>query len=111
MRLPERNHAFEEAECVLIRLELTPIQPADFVVLIVGIIVSELRIQELVTGPEHRDAVRKHEEAEEVFTLFPAKCQNLRWRALVSFVSAVPTVIRVHTVLIVMTVLPVVLLI
>src|SRR5208282_4651227 len=108
MRLPERNHAFKEPEYVLIRLELTPIQPADTVVLIVGIIVSELGVQELVTGSEHRDAVREHEEAEEVFSLFPAKCQNLRWRALVSFVSAVPTVIRVHTVLIVMTVFPVV---
>src|SRR5208337_4352194 len=36
---------------------------------------------------------------------------NLRWRALVSFVSAIPTVIRVHTILIVMTVFPVVFLI
>src|SRR5271157_4819698 len=108
MRLPERNHAFEEAEYVLIRLELAPIQPADFVVLIIRVVVSELCIQELVTGPEHRNAIREHEEAEEVFSLFPAKCQNLRWRAPVSFVSAVPTVIRVHTVLIVMTVLPVV---
>src|ERR1039458_3827789 len=111
MRLPERNHAFEEPEYVLIRLELAPIQPADFVVLVIRVVVSELCIQELVTGAKHRDAVREHEEAEEVFSLFPAKCQNLRWRAFVSFVSAVPTVIRVHTVLIVMTVFPVVFLI
>src|ERR1019366_3469564 len=40
-----------------------------------------------------------------------AKCQNLRWRALVSFMPAIPTVIRVHTVSIVMTVFPVVFLI
>src|SRR5208337_1120941 len=108
MRLPERNHALEEAEYVLIRLELTPIQPANFVVLVIRVVVSELSVQKLVTRAEHRDAVREHEEAEEVLSLFPAKCQNLRWHALVSFVSAVPTVIRVHTVLIVMTVLPVV---
>src|SRR5271157_828301 len=111
MRLPERNHALEEAEYVLIRVELTPIQPTDFIVLVIRVVVSELCVQEFVTGPEHRDAVREHEEAEEVFSLFPAKGQNLRWRALVSFVSAVPTVIRVHTVLIVMTVFPVVFLI
>src|ERR1700745_3687488 len=111
MRLPERNHAFKEPEYVLIRLELAPIEPANFVVLVVGIVVSELGIQEFVSSPEHRDAVREHEQAEEVFSLFPAKCQNLGWRALVSFVSAVPTVIRVHTVLIVMTVFPVVFLI
>src|ERR1035438_7510249 len=101
MGLAERNHAFEEAEYVLIRLELTPIQPADFVVLVIRVVVSELCIQELVTGPEHRDAVREHEEAEEVLSLFPAKCQNLRRHAPASFVSTVPTVIRVHAVLIV----------
>src|ERR1022692_280094 len=111
MRFPERNHRFEEPEYILIRLELTPIEPADFVVLVIRIIVSELCVQEFVTGAEHRDAVREHEQAEEVFSLSPAKCQNLRWRALVSFVSAVPTVIRVHPVLIVMTVFPVVFLI
>src|SRR5271169_428505 len=107
MRLPERNHRLEEPEYILIRFELTPIQPADFVVLVIRVVVSELCIQELVAGPEHWDAVREHEEAEKVLSLFPAKCQNLRWRAPVSFVSAVPTVIRVHTVLIVMTVFPV----
>src|SRR5271166_1383998 len=103
MRLTECDHAFEEAKYVLIGLELTPIEPADFVVLVIRVVVSKLCVQELVTSPEHRDAVREHEEAEEIFSLFPAKCQNLRWRALVSFVSAIPTVIRVHTVLIVMT--------
>src|SRR5579864_1598233 len=108
MGLAESNHAFEEAEYVPIRLKLTPIQPADFVVLVIRVVVSELCIQELVTGTEHRDAVREHEEGEEVLSLFPPKYHNLRRRAHVPFVSAIPTVIRVHTVLIVMTVFPVV---
>src|ERR1039458_7957980 len=92
MGLPECNHAFDEAEYVLIRLKLTPIQPAGFVVLVIGVVVSELCIQELVAGAEHRDAVREHEEAEEVLSLFPTKYQNLRGCALISFVSAAPTV-------------------
>src|SRR5689334_8984019 len=102
MGLPKCNHAFEKPEYVLVRLELAPIQPADFIVLVVGIVVSELCVQELVPGAEHRDPVRKHEQAEEVLGLFPAKCQNLSGYALLSFMSAVPTVIRIHTVLIVM---------
>src|ERR1700692_3856207 len=106
MGLPKRNHFFKEAEYVPIRLEPTPIQPADFVVLVIGIIVSELCVQKLVARSEHRGAVREHEEREEAFRLFPAKCQNLLWPALVSFMSAVPTVIRVHAILIVMTVFP-----
>src|SRR5208337_5207987 len=62
MRLPELNHGFKEPEYVLIRLEPAPIQPADFVVLVVRIVVSELCVQELVTSPKHRDAVREHEQ-------------------------------------------------
>ena len=58
--------------------------------------------------PEYRNPVREHEEAEEVFGLFLAKCPDLRWRALVPFVSAVPTVIRVHAILIGEAILPVV---
>src|SRR5215469_6769445 len=61
VRLPERNHFFEETEDVLIRLEATPVQPAGFIVLVVWIVVTELRVQELVAGPEHRDAIREQE--------------------------------------------------
>src|SRR4029077_19639763 len=111
MRLPERNHAFEETKNVLIRLELAPVEPADFVVLVVGIVVAKLRVQELITGSEHRDAIRQQKQAAEVLHLFSAKRQNRRWRALVSFVTAVPTEILVHAVLIVMTVVPVVFLV
>src|ERR1700745_1886035 len=111
MRLPERNHDFEEPEYVLVFLELIPIQPADFVILIVRIVISELRIQELVAGAEHRNYVREHEEAEEVLSLFPATFQNFRRHALLPFVSAAPTVTRVHTVLVCMTIFPIVFLI
>src|SRR6201993_830704 len=108
MGLPKRNHFFKEAEYVSIGLELTPIQPADFVVLVIRIIIAELCVQELIAGAEHWDAVREHEETEEVFRLFPAKCENLRGHVLISFVSAVPTVIRVHAILIGMAIFPVV---
>src|SRR5215813_2057907 len=58
MRLAEGNHLFEEIEDIPIRLESVPVQPADLVILVVRIVVSELGVQELVTGPEHGDAVR-----------------------------------------------------
>ena len=47
MRFPERDHLFEETKNVLIRLELAPVKPADFVVLVVRIVVAELRVQEV----------------------------------------------------------------
>ena len=58
MIFSERNHLLEELENVLIGLELTPIQPSNFVVLVVGIVVAELSIQELVAGAKHRRTVR-----------------------------------------------------
>src|SRR5689334_7052999 len=67
--LPKGDHGFEEPEDILICLELSPIQPTDFVVLVVGIIVSELCIQELVTGAEHRDAVGQEKQTAEVLNL------------------------------------------
>ena len=58
MILSERNHVLEETKNVLIRLELTPVQPSNFVILVIGIVVAKLRVQELVPGPKHRRTVR-----------------------------------------------------
>src|ERR1700733_5193374 len=54
----KRNHLLEELENVLIGSESTPIQPSNFVVLVVGIVVAKLRVQELVPGSKHRRTVR-----------------------------------------------------
>src|SRR5215470_7862258 len=107
MRLPERNHLFEETKNVLIRLELAPVEPTNLVVLVVWIIVAELRIQELISGPEHRDTVRQQEQTAEILSLFSTQRENLCQRAFISFVPTVPTAILVRTVLVVMAVLPV----
>ena len=58
MIFAEPDHVLEELENVLIRSELTPIQPSSFVILVIGIVVAKLRIQELVPGPKHRSTVR-----------------------------------------------------
>ena len=63
MGFSERNHTFEETKDVLIRLELVPVQPTDFVVLVVGIVVAKLRVEEFIAGSEHGDTIRQHEQA------------------------------------------------
>src|SRR5215471_20167133 len=103
----ECNHLFEETENVLIRLQLSPIEPTDFVVLVIGIVVAKLGVQELITSPEHRDAVRQQNQTAEVLNLFPPQRQNRFWRLRVSFVVAVPAVILVHPILVVLTIGPV----
>ena len=85
VRLAEGNHLLEEIEDVAIRLESVPVQPPDFVVLVVRIVISELRMQELVTGPEHRDTVRQKKQAAEVLHLFAAELQNRCRHALTGY--------------------------
>src|SRR5580704_12677439 len=107
MRLPKRDHAFEETENVLIGPELAPVQPSRLVVLVVRVVIAELRVKEFVSGPEHRGSVREHQKAEEIFDLLPAKPQHRRRRPFVPFGTAVPTVVFVGTVLVVIAICPV----
>src|SRR3974390_892615 len=111
MRFPERDHLLKKAKNALIRLKLGPVKPPDFVILVVGIVVSELLVQEFITGPEHRDAIRQQEQTAEVLDLFSAKRHDVRRCPFMSFMTAVPTVILVHSILVVVTVLPIVFLI
>src|SRR5208337_2870575 len=109
MTLPERNHAFEETENILISPELAPVQPSRFVVLVIGIIVAELRVKEFIPSSEHWDSVGQQQQAAEVLDLLPAQRQHGRGRAFVPFVPTVPTVVVVHAILIVVTICPVML--
>src|SRR5271165_766951 len=109
MSLPERDHALEETENILISSKLAPVQPSSFVVLVIRIVVAELRVEEFVPGPEHRDPVRQQQQAAEILNLLPAQRQHGRWRSFVSFVPTVPTVVVIHAILVVVTICPVVL--
>src|SRR4029077_8645266 len=105
----ERNHLLEELEDVLVGLELTPIQPSNFIILVIGIVVAELSIQELVAGAKHRRTVGQEEQAAEILYLLPAQCVDCRGHALIPLLPTIPTVVRVSTVLIIISVLPIVL--
>src|SRR5690349_20483698 len=107
MTFAERDHAFEEAENVLICAKLAPVEPSRCVVLIVRIIVAELRVQEFIPGAEHWNPVRQHKQATEILHLPATQCHNLSWRGFITFVPTVPTVIIVHAVLIAVSIRPV----
>ena len=109
MIFAERDHLLEEPENVLIGLKLTPVQPANFIVLVIRIVVAELSIQELVAGAKHRRTVRQEEQTAEILNLLPAQCANRRRNAFIPLLPAIPTVVRVGAILIVISVFPVVL--
>ena len=59
----------DEPEHVRVATQLRPVEPADFVVLAVGVVVAELRVPHLVAHEQHRRASREQLEREEVFDL------------------------------------------
>ena len=85
-------------------IEAIPIEPACFVVLIVRVIISELRLQELVSGSEHRRSVRKEQEATKILRLLSPQFQHVRRRIIVTFPTAIPTVVFLMAVLVVFAV-------
>ena len=109
--LAEGDHALEEAENILIGLELRPIEPSRDVVLVIRIIIAKLRIQEFISGSKHRGSVRQHKQAEEVLHLLPVQRQHLGRGARITLMSAVPAVVLVHSVLVILSVGPIMLLV
>src|SRR5580698_4559417 len=107
MIFSEGDHVLEEAENVGVGLELLPIQPSDFVVLVVGIVVAKLRVQELVPGAEHRCTVGQQEQAAEILCQLAAQCADRRGSVFIPVPPTIPTVVFVGAVLIVIPVCPI----
>src|SRR5712671_275666 len=111
MSFTERNHVLEETKHVRVRTQLAPVQPSGFVILVIGIVVARLRIQEFISGSEHWSSIREKQQTAEILDLLSAQLQYVRCRPLVSFVAAVPRVVFVHAILITVTICPVALLV
>ncbi|WP_157467727.1 hypothetical protein [Edaphobacter aggregans] len=108
MTLSECDHASEETEYVLIRLQLTPVKPSRFVVLVIGIVVTELGVHEFVPCPEHWDPIRQKQQTAKVFNLLSAEREHLGRYGFIPFMTTVPTVVFIHSILIVVTILRIV---
>src|SRR5882724_6963813 len=100
MGSPERNHVLEEMKNVRVRMQLAPVQPSGFIVLVIGIVVAKLRIQEFISGSEHWGSVREKQQTAEILDLLSAQSQHLPGRPLFPVVAAVPRVVFVHAILI-----------
>src|SRR5512133_1848730 len=111
MTLTKRNHVLEETENVLVGLQLAPVQPSSFVVLVIRIVVSELRVEELVAGSKHRYAIRQHEQAGKILCLLAPQGQHVIGDTFVAFITTVPAVVGVGAILVVVAIRPVVLLV
>src|SRR4051812_34927978 len=66
-----------------------PVDPGNFIILAIGIVISFLRSSDFITRNDHRNTLRKQERGEEVPHLFRSKCIYIRIIG-VTFGSAVP---------------------
>ena len=65
----EMNQPFREFEKLLLFVGQTPAEPADFIVLTIGIVVAVLRPAKLVAAANHRHALREEQRREHVAAL------------------------------------------
>src|ERR1700743_899043 len=84
-------------------LRIMPVDPADFVVLAVSVVVALLGARELVTGGDHRNAMRNQQNSDEIPALTFAQVLDIGIAGR-TLNAAVPTVVVVRTIAVVFTV-------
>jgi len=70
--LAEGNQQPEESEQVTIFLDLVPVEPVHIVILAVGIVITSLCTPYLIACQDHGNALREHENSEEILDLTQA---------------------------------------
>src|SRR5215472_1367981 len=94
MALAQRNHLFEEAEHLLVLFRKVPIEPADLVILAVGVVVSLLCASDFIAGHKHGDPLGEQKNSRKILDLALAQCLNVRIVGL-PFNTAIPAQIIV----------------
>ena len=62
MLLAEVDDLLEETEDIGILVDVVPVEPANFIVLAIGIVVAELGVAHLVARQNHRNTLAYHEQ-------------------------------------------------
>ncbi len=101
--LAEGDHLAGEAEQFGVVVDLVPVEPGQFVVLAVGVVVALLGPADLVAGEQHRDALAGEEDGEGVLHLPGAQLVD---RGVVggALGAAVPAVVVVGAVVVALAV-------
>src|SRR5690606_26877081 len=100
-------HLFEKTKDFTMIIKPSPIQPARFVVLVVGIAVASLRLQELISRTQHGGSVGQEHQAAEVLYLPDTQLHDLWWHLYVSLPATVPRELVIQPVCVAMTICPV----
>src|SRR5690242_20580046 len=69
MSLTECKHQLEEPQELPVLLDQLPIEPTDLVVLTICIVIALLGASYFVSGQDHGNALREHENSEKILAL------------------------------------------
>ena len=64
MLFAESNDIFEKLEELLVQPQIVPVEPGDFIVLTIAVVVAVLCIAEFVSGKDHRRAAAAHQNSD-----------------------------------------------
>jgi hypothetical protein len=77
--------------------EEPPIEPAGFIILTIGIVVSELRSPRLIAHENHRYTRRKHCNRQKIFDLAVSELFH-SWIFAGTFITAIPASVIIHSI-------------
>ena len=98
MSLAESNHLLIETMDIAVLFQVVPVQPSDFVILAISIVVAELCISHLVSGENHRHTLTYHQKRHGILNLLMTKEVDARVGGL-AFPATVPTIVVVFAII------------
>ena len=70
--LAQPDEVTRKLQQVVLHRSQIPVEPTDFVVLAIGIVIAELRSSKLIAAAEHGNSLRKHQRGKKIpFLFFP----------------------------------------
>ena len=97
MILAVADHKFEEFEQIAVFFKQIPVQPGNFIVLAISVVVSGLRITEFIPGQKHWRSSAAHEYCAGIADHSETKGKDIRIRSI-PFHSTVPAPVVVGTI-------------
>ena len=79
VRVSHRDHVARKFEKFLLAFVERPIQPGQFVVLTIGIVIALLRHAKLVAAEHHRHAMAEQDRSEQIATCLEAPVEHSRF--------------------------------
>ena len=99
----QRDKLFDKAMNIRVLLEQAPIEPADHVILAIGVVVAGLCSPHLVAHNEHRDTEGQEGDSQEVLHLLISEPLNRRFVSR-TLATAIPAAVVVRTIAIALTI-------